>query len=100
MTLSPIPMRRLFASVLGLFLWSSVALADDVQDAAKLLKAGQHPQALEKVNKVLASKPRDPQARFIKGLVFAEQGNTKEAIDIFLKLTQDYPQLPEPFNNL
>jgi hypothetical protein len=30
------------------------ALADDVQDAAKLLKAGQHKQALERVNKALA----------------------------------------------
>ncbi len=100
MTLFPIRASRLLASTLGLIFWSNVAIADDVQDAAKLLKAGQHPQALEKVNKVLASKPRDPQVRFIKGLVFAEQGNTKEAIDIFLKLTQDFPQLPEPFNNL
>jgi len=30
------------------------AFADDVQDAAKLLKAGQHKQALERVNKALA----------------------------------------------
>src|SRR4051812_14038267 len=75
-------------------------LADDVQDAAKLLKAGQHQQALERVNKVLAAKPRDPQARFLKGLIYTEQGNTKEAIEIFTKLTQDYPELPEPYNNL
>ena len=79
---------------------SFAALADDVQDAAKLLKAGQHQQALERVNAVLAAKPRDPQARFLKGLIFTEQGNTKDAIDIFQKLTQDYPELPEPYNNL
>ena len=76
------------------------ARGDDVQDAAKMLKAGQHPQALERVNKVLASKPRDPQARFLKGLIFTEQGNTKDAIEIFTKLTQDFPELPEPYNNL
>ena len=76
------------------------AFADDVQDAAKLLKAGQHKQALERVNKALAAKPRDPQARFLKGLILTEQGNTKEAIEIFTKLTQDYPELPEPYNNL
>src|SRR6476661_8731523 len=76
------------------------ALADDVQDAAKLLKAGQHKQALERVNKALAAKPRDPQARFLKGLILTEQGNSKEAIEIFTKLTQDYPELPEPYNNL
>ena len=76
------------------------ALADDVQDAAKLLKAGQHKQALERVNKALAAKPRDPQARFLKGLILTEQGNSKEAIEIFTRLTQDYPELPEPYNNL
>lgn len=76
------------------------ARADDLQDASRMLKAGQHQQALERVNKVLAAKPRDPQARFLKGLIFTDQGNTKDAIDIFTKLTQDYPELPEPYNNL
>jgi tetratricopeptide (TPR) repeat protein len=96
--------RRLRKSLLALCaaaLFSALpTLADDVQDAAKLLKAGQHQQALERVNKVLAAKPRDPQARFLKGLIYTEQGNTKEAIEIFTKLTQDYPELPEPYNNL
>ncbi len=76
------------------------ARADDLQDAAALLKSGQREQALERVNRVLASKPKDPQARFLKGLIFTEQGNTKEAIDVFTKLTQDFPELPEPYNNL
>ena len=92
---------------LALFALLSAALfaapaghADELQDATKFLKAGQHQQAMERVNKVLASKPRDPQARFLKGLIYTEQGNTKDAIDVFTKLTQDYPELPEPFNNL
>ena len=76
------------------------AHADDLQDASKLLKAGQHQQALERVNKILAAKPRDPQARFLKGLIYTDQGNTKDAIEIFTRLTQDYPELPEPYNNL
>jgi tetratricopeptide (TPR) repeat protein len=74
--------------------------ADEIQDAAKLLKAGQHKDALERVNKALAAKPRDAQARFLKGVILTEQGNTREAIDIFTRLTQDYPELPEPYNNL
>jgi len=92
------------AARLGLILIAlAIALpvyADDVQDAAKLLKAGQHKQALDLVNKVLASKPRDAQARFLKGLIFTEQGKTKEAIEVFTQLTKDYPELPEPYNNL
>ena len=82
------------------FLLVTAARADDLQDASRMLKAGQHAQALERVNKVLAAKPRDPQARFLKGLIFTDQGNTKDAIEIFTKLTQDYPELPEPYNNL
>jgi tetratricopeptide (TPR) repeat protein len=92
------------AARLGLILIAlAIALpvcADDVQDAAKLLKAGQHKQALDLVNKVLASKPRDAQARFLKGLIFTEQGKTKDAIEVFTQLTKDYPELPEPYNNL
>src|ERR671914_1884559 len=93
-----------FAARLG---WLLIALgsalpvcADEVQEAAKLLKAGQHKQALDRVNKVLAAKPRDAQARFLKGLIFTEQGKSKEAIEIFTQLTKDYPELPEPYNNL
>jgi len=87
-------------SLFACMLLAFAARADDMQDASRMLKAGQHQQALERVNKVLAAKPRDPQARFLKGLIFTDQGNTKDAIDIFTKLTQDYPELPEPYNNL
>lgn len=76
------------------------ARADDLDDASRLLKAGQRDQALERVNRVLAAKSGDPKARFLKGIILTEQGNTKEAIEIFTKLTQDYPNLPEPYNNL
>jgi len=72
----------------------------DLQEATKLLKAGQRDQALERVNKALAANPRDAQARFMKGLILTEQGKHAEAVDIFTKLTQDYPNLPEPYNNL
>src|SRR5258708_7590574 len=76
------------------------ARADDVEDAQKLLKAGQSPQALERVNRALAANPKEPQARFLKGVILTEQGKQSEAIEIFTKLTQDYPNLPEPYNNL
>ena len=100
MTTSPDPRSAPAALFAALLAASALALADDVQDASKLLKAGQHQQALERVNKALAAKPKDAQARFLKGLIFAEQGNTREATEIFLGLTKDYPDLPEPYNNL
>ena len=78
----------------------SDAQSPDLQEASKLLKAGQRDQALDRVNRALAANPRDAQARFMKGLIYTEQGKQVEAIDIFTKLTQDYPNLPEPYNNL
>src|SRR5882672_4324632 len=93
-------LRGLIALCLAAFYAAAPAHADDLQDASRLLKAGQREQALERVNRALAAKPADPQARFLKGLIYTEQGNTREAIEIFTKLTQDYPDLPEPYNNL
>jgi len=79
---------------------AAAARADDLQDAQQLFKSGHAQQALERVNRALAANPREPQARFLKGLIFTEQGKQQEALDIFAKLTQDYPNLPEPYNNL
>jgi tetratricopeptide (TPR) repeat protein len=79
---------------------ASAARADELQDINGLLKQGQHVQALDRVNQYLAKKPRDAQGRFLKGLILAEQNKVPEAIDVFSKLSQDYPQLPEPYNNL
>ena len=94
-------LRRGLTALCAAALCSALAArGDDLQDASKFLKAGQHAQALERVNKALKAKPRDPQARFLKGIIVTEQGNSREAIEIFTKLTQDYPELPEPYNNL
>ncbi|MBI1174941.1 MAG: tetratricopeptide repeat protein [Sideroxydans sp.] len=76
------------------------ARADEVQDANKLFKQGQYDQAMAKVDSFLAGKPKDAQARFLKGLILTEQGKTGDAIHIFTSLTEDYPELPEPYNNL
>jgi tetratricopeptide (TPR) repeat protein len=87
-------------TLVALLLCFNLATADEVQDANKLFKQGQQAQALEKLDAVLASKPKDAQARFLKGLIFTEQGKTAEAIKIFTGLTEDYPDLPEPYNNI
>ncbi|MBI5430274.1 MAG: tetratricopeptide repeat protein [Nitrosomonadales bacterium] len=79
---------------------ASVAHADDLEDANKLFRQGQHEQALNKTNTYLAGKPKDAQARFLKGLILTEQGKVNDAIKLFSALTEDYPELPEPYNNL
>ncbi|MFT3857125.1 MAG: tetratricopeptide repeat protein [Aquabacterium sp.] len=76
------------------------ALADDIGDVQKLLAAGKNVEALQKADQFLASKPRDPMMRFLRGISLSQAGRTAEAITAFTKLTEDYPELPEPFNNL
>jgi Flp pilus assembly protein TadD len=83
-----------------LLCFSLTSAADEIQDANKLFKQGQHVQALEKVDAFLTSKPKDAQARFLKGLILTEQAKTADAIKVFTALTDDYPELPEPYNNL
>jgi tetratricopeptide repeat protein/uncharacterized protein DUF4440 len=91
---------RSLVLVLALLSCASLARADELQDINALLKQGQHAKALDKINQYLAQKPGDPKARFTKGLILAEQNKVNEAIDVFTALSRDYPDLPEPYNNL
>jgi tetratricopeptide (TPR) repeat protein len=100
MLIPTLPRLSVALLAVGFVIASAAASADELAEAGKLLRAGQHQEAMARVNKVLAAKPMDPQARFLKGLIYTEQGNTREAIDMFRKLTEDYPELPEPYNNL
>jgi tetratricopeptide (TPR) repeat protein len=83
-----------------LFAFATVARAEPIQDINRLLKQGQAAQALEQVDKYLATKPKDAQGRFLKGLILSELNRNTEAIAVFEKLTEDYPELPEPYNNI
>ncbi len=83
-----------------LFAMSSPVWADDYDDAARLLKQGRTAAALKKVDAAIASNKDDPRARFLKGLILTERNDTAAAIEVFTSLTRDFPELPEPYNNL
>ncbi len=88
-----------FASM-AMLLAANPASADALQDISKMIKQGQHTQALEQVDKYLAGKPKDAQGRFLKGIILTEMNRANDAIAVFTKLTEEYPELPEPYNNL
>ena len=107
MTSSPLSMPRLKqlkslrALAFGLAIgFAAPAFADNLPEVQRLIKQAQYPQALEKVDAYLSSKPKDAQGRFLKGLIFTEMNKPAEAVAVFTKLTEDYPELPEPYNNL
>lgn len=90
--------RALILSLAGLCAFP--VMADELSDVSQLLRAGQHGAALAKADAFLNKNPRDAQMRFLKGVILTEQNKSAEAIAIFSKLTDDYPTLPEPYNNL
>jgi tetratricopeptide (TPR) repeat protein len=97
---SSLVMQSLRLLTLSATLMFSVAHADDYADVSQLVRAGKLPEALIKADQYLAAKPRDPQMRFLKGVIQRDTGKTSDAIATFTRLTEDYPELPEPYNNL
>jgi tetratricopeptide (TPR) repeat protein len=87
--------------LLATLLWGTAAsYADDYAEVNLLIRNGKLSDAMKKADQYLAAKPRDPQMRFIKGVIQRDSGKTSDAISTFTKLTEDYPELPEPYNNL
>ena len=66
----------------------------------RLHYSGQSAAALQKAEAFLATRPKDVPMRFMKGVILADLQRGAEAIPIFQKLVDDYPDLPEPYNNL
>jgi TolA-binding protein/ketosteroid isomerase-like protein len=91
------------AALLALFALLAFGLpadADDLQEANALFKQGSYTQAQDKVSAYLSDHPKDAKARFLLGLIYTEQNKQAEAVKTFTGLTEDYPELPEPYNNL
>lgn len=76
------------------------AASTAAKKASDLLKAGKTSDALAELDAALKASPRDAQLRFLYGVTVAGLGRTREAIDVFQQLTEDFPELPEPHNNL
>jgi len=74
--------------------------ADEFTDVNQLVRTNQFAEALAKADSYLVNKPSDPQMRFIKGVIQRHLGKQADAIATFTSLTQDYPELAEPYNNL
>ena len=69
-------------------------------DVTSMIAKGETRTALEAVESNLKIKPNDPQWRFVQGMLLAQSERRAEAIAVFTSLTEDFPNLPEPHNNL
>jgi len=76
------------------------ALAEELAEVTRLHHAGQSQAALERADRFLAGKPKDAQMRFLKSVVLADSGRRGEAATLLEQISQDFPELAEPHNNL
>ncbi|HVW49065.1 MAG TPA: tetratricopeptide repeat protein [Trinickia sp.] len=79
---------------------TSPAVADDTPQIDASIAARNWNGALAELDARIASHPRDAQAKFKRGTVLARLNRDDDAIRQFTELTQSYPELPEPYNNL
>jgi Flp pilus assembly protein TadD len=74
--------------------------ADDAQEIEKLYRDGQVEQAMSRADAAIAAQPRAAQIRFLKGVMLSDLKREAEAVQTFSALTEDFPELPDPYNNL
>lgn len=71
-----------------------------LREARDLIARKEFVAAAARLDALLATRPREPQARFLKGVVETERSEADAAVATFRALTEDFPELPEPHNNL
>ena len=92
-------LRRIALALIPLALAAQV-YAGDVEDIQQLLKTKQYNSVLERSDAYLVKNPKDAQVLFVRALALVELGRNDDAIKAFTTLSEAYPQLPEPYNNL
>src|ERR1051326_1588196 len=66
-------------------------LSHELAEASRMIREGHYVSAVEKIDAALANDPKNPQARFLKGVVQSDENETDAAIATFQQLTEDYP---------
>jgi len=69
-------------------------------DVEKLVKARKFEDAVALINSQLKKTPRNVQLRFVKARVQIEMRQFNQAKKTLIEITQQFPELPEPYNNL
>lgn len=86
---------RLFAALLAL-----PAFADEAADVRALLARGEPAAALARADAALAAHPADVALRFQRGVALMDLGRDAPALAHFERLCEEYPELPDPWNNI
>ena len=84
----------------GAALAQTALVGEDYRKVNQLIAGKNYAAALQAADSYLAGNPRDPQMRLLRSRVLVAQGKTDEARNQLLSITQEYPEIAEPYNNL
>ena len=85
---------------LALLALGGACQAGPVDDVRTLMARGELAAALAAADKAVQALPQDATLRFLRGVVLMELRRDDEAALQFTTLTHEYPELPDPYNNL
>ena len=74
--------------------------AQQLNEARVLLEAKRYDEAITRLSAVSKERPREAQARFLMAVAQADSGRPQDAVATLRALLSDFPELPEPRNNL
>ena len=86
--------------LLALLLNFGLVCASELELAQRQWLAGKRTQAVATIEAALRENPNELKLRFAYGVMQMEQGEKAKALATFTALTQDFPDLADPFNNL
>ena len=84
----------------ALLLASAAAVADEAAEVRALLARGDAAAALQRAERAAAAKPRDAGLHFLQGVALMDLQRDAAALEVFTALSQEYPELPDPLNNI
>ena len=98
----PLLLATVFPALLALaaLVGSGAARADDASEVRELASRGELAAALHRIEQAVAAHPRDAQLRFLHGVVLMDNQRDDAALALFTQMSQEYPELPDPYNNM
>lgn len=83
-----------------LCLVASSTVYADLNRARAFLEQGRIQEAITELEADISVNPNDAETRFLKGVALQALQRNDEAIEVYSDLVNDFPELPEPWNNL
>ena len=74
--------------------------SQQLNEAKKLLDAKRYNEAIKRLSVLSRERPREAQARFLMAVAETDSGRPQDAMATLRALLADFPELPEPRNNL